>query len=63
MVVKDKNVTDQIDDKGSSKIISMIKFLVHPLAENMKYFAEKKKYFLIEMNNYFIMKNLMEILR
>ena len=35
-VVKDKNVTDQIDDKGSSKIISMIKFLVQPLVENMK---------------------------
>ena len=41
MVVKDKNVTDQIDDKGSSKIISMIKFLVQPLVYNVKEFAEK----------------------
>ena len=36
MVGKDKNMTDEIDDKGGGKIIAMIKFLVQPLVENMK---------------------------
>ena len=30
-VGKDKNVTDEIDDKGGGKIIAMINFLVKPL--------------------------------
>ena len=42
MVGKDRNVTDKIDNKGGGNIISMIKFLVQPSLENMKYFAEKR---------------------
>ena len=63
MIRKDKNVTDRIDDKCGDKIFAMIKFLVHPLVDNMKYFAEKKKYIVKAMENYFTSPKLMEMLR
>ena len=39
MFVKDKNVTDEIDDKGGGKSIDMIKSLVQALVDNMKEFV------------------------
>ena len=45
MVGKEKNVTDKIYDNGGVKIIAIINFFVQPLVENMKEFAENKKYF------------------
>ena len=50
---KYKKVTDNIDEKGGGNIIDMIRFIVHPLVENMKQFSEKKKYFVIAMDIYF----------
>ena len=41
----------------------MIKFIVQPLVENTKEFAEKKKYFLIGMDNYFTFPKVMKMLR
>ena len=63
MVGKIQNVTDKIDNKGDGKIIAMIKLLVHPLADNMEEFTYKKKYFVIELENYFTLTNLMAMLR
>ena len=60
---KDKNVTDEIDDKGGGMIFAMKKFLVCPLVDNMKAFAEKKKYFLIAMDNNFTLKKLLTVLQ
>ena len=45
MFGKDNEFTDKMYDKGDKNIIAMIKFLAQPLVENMKEFAENKKYF------------------
>ena len=63
MVGKEKNVTDKIYDNGGVKIIAIINFFVQPLVENMKEFAEKKKYFVIAMDNYFTLPKVMAMLR
>ena len=62
-VGKDKNLTDRIYDKVGGKIIAMIKFLVQPLVDNMEEFSDKRKYFVIEMENYFILPKLMAMLQ
>ena len=54
MIGKNRKVTYEIYDKGSGKIIAIIKFLFHPLAENMKEFADKNKYFLIATDNFYL---------
>ena len=63
MVLKEKNATDGIDDKCGGKIIAMIKFIVQPLVENTKEFAEKKKYFVIGRDNYFTLPKVIKMLR
>ena len=63
MVLKYKNVTDEIDDKGGGKIIFRINFLVQPLVENTEESSEKKNISVIAMDNYFNLPKVMEILR
>ena len=63
MVGKEKNVADRIDEKGGGKIIATIKFLVRPLVENTKEFSEKKKYFVIAMENYFTFPKVLAMLK
>ena len=63
MVLKYKNVTDEIDDKGGGKIIFRINFLVQPLVENTEESSEKKNISVIARDNYFNLPKVMEILR
>ena len=62
MLVKDKKLTDRIDNKGGGKIISIIKILVQPLVKHMNEFSDKKKSFLIAMENYFTLSKGMSML-
>ena len=62
-VGKYNTVTAEIDYKGGGNIVAMIKSLVQPLVENMKVFLEEKKYFVIEMENYFTFTKAMAMLR